>query len=163
MANAHAPRPSSRHRMPPGRVSDAKQVVPQVLLRAVAALVATALLIVGYAVLTGREPSAQAHDRVAVAERLIQIKARADGGTIITGTDGKVLADVAPNEKGFLTVIRRAMEFERHRNAIDTNPPVALIRFADGRIGLRDDATDWKIGLIGFGQDNARAFAELIQ
>ena len=48
------------------------------------------------------------------------------------------------------------------RAGVTDNPPVHLIRFADGRVGLRDDATGWKISLVGFGQDNAAVWNALI-
>ncbi|MEM9428525.1 MAG: photosynthetic complex assembly protein PuhC [Pseudomonadota bacterium] len=143
--------------------SDDQLLIPRVLLRAMGALVAASFAIVVFAVVTGREPVAQNHTAPVVESRMIQINARDDGGTKVLDMDGTVLFDHPSSERGFITVVRTALEFERHTHRITGNPPVALIRFADGRIGLRDDATGWKISLIGFGQDNARHWSDLLE
>ncbi|MEO0387858.1 MAG: photosynthetic complex assembly protein PuhC [Pseudomonadota bacterium] len=143
--------------------SDYNQLVPRGLLYAVSGLVLCSLLIVVFAVATGREPVARPHTAAEVQSRMIEIKARPDGGTVVSAMDGTILFDRPSNDRGFITVVRNALSFERKTHGIAGNPPVYLIRFADGRIGLRDDATGWKINLIGFGQDNARHWNELLQ
>ncbi len=143
-------------------VSDHDQLVPRALLVAMAGLVAFSLALVIFAVWSDRQPTAQIHTTPPVKSLVIQIKDRGDGGTIVTDMEGNILFDRSANERGFITVVRNALEFERHTHRISGNPPVHLIRFADGRIGLRDDATGWKINLIGFGQDNARHWNELL-
>ncbi len=137
-------------------VSDHDQLVPRALLIGMAALVLFALSLTVFAVLSGREPSALRHAAAPVQTLMIQIKDRGDGGTIVTDMDGTVLFDHPATERGFITVVRNALDFNRKKTNITENPPIALIRFADGRIGLRDDASGWKINLVGFGQDNAR-------
>lgn len=144
------------------KVSDHDQIVPRVLLRAMAGLVLATVLMVSYAVVTDRPHEAQIHTADVVRDLLIEIKARPDGGTIITAMDGSILADTPSNQSGFISVVRNALAFERKRHGVTENPPVHLIRFADGRIGLRDDATGWKINLIGFGQDNSAAWRKII-
>jgi len=142
--------------------SDSRQVIPRVLLRAMAALALISLALVSYAVLTDRPHEAQIHTAAEVRSLLINIKASPEGDTIVTDMEGNVLSHTGRAKAGFLSVVQNALNFERDRNNVTGNPPVHLIRFADGRIGLRDDATGWKINLIGFGQDNARVWREII-
>lgn len=137
-------------------VSDHDQLVPRALLLGMAALVLFALSLTVYAVTTNRAPSAPHHATAPVQTLMIQIKDRGDGGTLVTDMEGQTLFDYPATERGFITVVRNALDFNRKKARITTNPPIALIRFADGRIGLRDDASGWKINLVGFGQDNAR-------
>ena len=137
-------------------VSDHNQIVPKALLAGMGALVVTTLALVSLSVLAGRAPTAQVHTAVPVKSIMIELKDRGDGGTLVTDTQGRVLFDYPATERGFVSVVRNSLEFNRRKHDIAANPPVALIRFADGRIGLRDEATGWKINLIGFGQDNAR-------
>ncbi len=146
----------------PLRVSDADQLIPKVLLRAMLGLVLITLALVGYAVATDRPHEAQVHTAAVVKSMLIEIKDGPDGGTRITDMEGNLLSDTSRKASGFLSVVQNALAFERKQHGITENPPVHLIRFADGRIGLRDDATGWKINLIGFGQDNARVWREII-
>lgn len=146
----------------PLRVSDADQMIPKVLLRAMLGLVLITLALVSYAVVTDRPHEAQVHTAAVVKSMLIEIKDGPDGGTSIMDMEGNLLSDTSRKASGFLSVVQNALAFERKQHGITENPPVHLIRFADGRIGLRDDATGWKINLIGFGQDNARVWREII-
>lgn len=144
------------------RASDHDQFIPRALLRAMAALALVSLLLVSYAVVTDRPHEAQAHQGEPVKSILISIKEAEDGSVIVTDMDGRLLSSSARERSGFIAVVDNALRFERKRSGIAGNPPVTLIRFADGRIGLRDDATGWKIHLTGFGQDNARAWAAVL-
>ncbi|MEM7614366.1 MAG: photosynthetic complex assembly protein PuhC [Pseudomonadota bacterium] len=146
----------------PMRVSDSEQLIPKVLLRAMLGLVLIALALTTFAVVTDRPHEAQVHTAPVLKSMLIEIKDREDGGTQITDMNGVVLSDTTREASGFLSVVQNALKFQRKQHGVTGNPPVHLIRFADGRIGLRDDATDWKINLIGFGQDNARVWREII-
>ena len=146
----------------PMRVSDSEQLIPRVLLRAMLGLVLIALALTTFAVVTDRPHEAQVHTAPGLKSMLIEIKDREDGGTQITDMNGVVLSDTTREASGFLSVVQNALKFQRKQHGVTGNPPVHLIRFADGRIGLRDDATDWKINLIGFGQDNARVWREII-
>ena len=144
------------------RVSDHEQLIPRVLLRAMAGLVLASLALVSYAVLTDRPLEAPSHNAEPVQSILINIKEANDGGIIVTDMDGAILSSSARDKAGFISVVENALRFERKRHGISENPPVTLIRFANGRLGLRDDATGWKIHLTGFGQDNARAWAAVL-
>jgi len=144
------------------KVSDHDQLIPRVLLRAMAGMVIITVAIVTYAVMTDRPLEAQAHSGEPVQSVLINIKEAGDGSIIVTDMDDTLLSSSARDKAGFIAVVQNALVFERKKHGITENPPVTLIRFANGRLGLRDDATGWKIHLTGFGQDNARAWAAVL-
>jgi len=46
---------------------------------------------------------------------------------------------------------------------MEGSDPIRLVRYSDGRLSLRDDFTDFRAELLGFGADNERAFARLLE
>ena len=147
---------------PTGRKADER--IPPALLKGIAAIVLFSLAMVIFARLTGMQPAATPNDDVAIVqERLIQIMGTIDGGAKVTGEDGTVIADLGPMEAGFISGVHRALARERMLQKIDDNPPVRIVRFADGRLGLRDPATGWRVELISFGDTNREAFAALLE
>lgn len=138
--------------------------IPPILLRAILAMVLLSLLMVSYARLTGMPPAATPPDEVGmVQERLIQIIGTVDGGATVFAEDGSVIVDLGPMEAGFISGVHRALSRERMLHKIEGNPPVRIVRFADGRLGLRDPATGWRVELISFGDTNREAFAALME
>lgn len=140
-----------------------QEKIPNVLLKAMGALVLASLLMVTAARVAGLQPAATPDDSVAVvAERLLVIESTLGGGAVISGPDGSSVARLGPEEAGFINGVHRALSRERMLSKIEGNPPVRIVRFADGRLGLRDPATDWRVELISFGDDNRDAFAALL-
>jgi putative photosynthetic complex assembly protein len=66
------------------------------------------------------------------------------------------------NKAGFIDVIWGSILRERTARGINTNDPLRLVRRENGHFAVIDDATSWKIELIGYGKDNVAAFARLI-
>jgi putative photosynthetic complex assembly protein len=153
--------PSLFHQ-PTGRGADER--IPPALLKAIVAIVLFSLVMVTFARLTGMPPAATPNDDVAIVqERLIQIMGTRDGGATVTSEDGTVIAELGPMEAGFISGVHRALARERMLQKIDGHPPVRIVRFADGRLGLRDPATGWRVELISFGDTNREAFAALLE
>ena len=144
-----------------------REMVPTILLQAMATLIVCALLIVGYARLTDRPLEAMPAfaDTTPVArERHILIDADGTTGAArVLGADGSVLADFGADEGGFVAGVQRALAFERRRQGVDPALPVRLVLFEGGQLSLRDDATGWRAELVGFGADNAAVFAALLK
>lgn len=149
-------------RAPRIRVSDHEQMIPRVLLRAMAGLAIIVTAMVAFAVLTDRPHEAQVHTAPVIKSMLINIKDTGDGTIIVTDMNGDILNSSARDKAGFIAVVHSALAYERKTHGITGDDPVTLIRFADGRIGLRDESTGWKIHLTGFGQDNTRAWATIL-
>jgi putative photosynthetic complex assembly protein len=143
-----------------------KEMVPTILVRAMFLLCLCVLIIVGYARLTDRPLSAMPPSvEVApvVQERVIRIFGKMDGSARVLGEDGMLIADFGPEEGGFVAGIYRVLERERGAVGLDASEPIRLVRFSDGRIGLRDDHTDFRAELFGFGADNEAVFARLLE
>ncbi|GAB5447254.1 photosynthetic complex assembly protein PuhC [Gymnodinialimonas sp.] len=143
-----------------------KEMVPTVLVRAMFILCVCVLIIVSYARLTDRPLSAQpptVEEVPIIHERTVQIYAEMNGSARVMGLDGTVIANFAPDEGGFVAGVYRVLERERGAVGAMASDPIRVVRFADGRIGLRDPLTDFRAELVGFGADNEAAFARLLE
>lgn len=143
-----------------------KEMVPVVLVRAMFILCVCVLIIVSYARLTDRPLSAtppSVEDVPIVTERLVRIYGELNGSARVIGVDGSVIATFAPDEGGFVAGVYRVLERERGAVGAEASDPIRVVRFADGRIGLRDPLTDFRAELVGFGADNEAAFARLLE
>jgi putative photosynthetic complex assembly protein len=143
-----------------------REMVPVILVRAMFALCVCVLIIVSYARLTDRPleampPSEQ--EVPAVQDRMIRIFGQMDGSARVLDLDGNLIADLGPTEGGFVAGIYRVLERERGAVGLQASEPIRLVRFSDGRIGLRDDLTDFRAELVGFGADNEAVFARLLE
>ena len=143
-----------------------KEMVPTILVRAMFALCISVLIIVAYARLTDRPleamPPSEAEVPV-VQERIIRIFGQMDGSARVLDVDGSLIADLGPTEGGFVAGIYRVLERERGAIGLSPSEPIRLVRFSDGRIGLRDDLTDFRAELFGFGASNEAVFARLLE
>jgi putative photosynthetic complex assembly protein len=141
-------------------------MVPVVLVRAMFILCLSVLIIVSYARITDRPLSAMPpslEEAPIVTERAIRIFGQMDGSARVLDEDGMLIADFGPDEGGFVAGIYRVLERERGAVGLDASEPIRLVRFSDGRIGLRDDHTDFRAELFGFGADNEAVFARLLE
>lgn len=150
--------PNSRHaEAPPSKI-------PAVLLRAIVAVVLFTLALTIGARILGLEPAATPDDTVGIVqERSIVVDGVLGGAALVTdGETGAVIADLDATEAGFINGVMTALGRERMLHKIEGNPPVRIVQFADGRLGLRDPATGWRVELMGFGDDNRDAFLALL-
>lgn len=153
---SHAPHPGHAH-APPSKV-------PAALLRAVAAMVLFSLVLTVGARLLGLQPAATPDDSVGIVqERSIVVEGVLGGTARVTdGSTGALIADLDATQAGFVNGVMTALGRERMLHKIEGNPPVRIVQFADGRLGLRDPATGWRVELMGFGDDNRDAFRALL-
>lgn len=143
-----------------------KEMIPTVLIRAMFILCVCVLIIVSYARLTDRPLSATApsvEDVPIVTERLVRIYGELNGSARVMDVDGSVIATFGPEEGGFIAGVSRVLERERGAVGALASDPIRVVRFADGRIGLRDPLTDFQAELVGFGADNEAVFARLLE
>lgn len=141
-----------------------REKIPRILLRAIALLLATVLALVSFARFTGMEPAAMPPANVpVVAERTLIIFGDREGNAQILDMHGTQIANLSPEQGGFISGVWRSMARIRNQMHVDPNAPVRLVKFEDGRLGLRDDLTGWRVELIGFGRDNTAAFARLLE
>lgn len=137
-----------------------REMIPKTLVRAMFALAAITVLIVGFAALTGREPTGQPKPGTIIAERQISLIGGGAKAVTVLAEDGSVLADLAHG--GFITVIQNGLQTERRKHAIDPDLPVRLVRYDNDRLTIHDPATGWSVELHIFGADNKAAFERLL-
>lgn len=99
-----------------------REMVPTVLVRAMLALCCCALLIVAYARLTDRPLEAMpalGDAQPIVSERYISISADpTTGAARVFDARGAVIADLGPEQGGFIAGVQRALAFERNRQGV---------------------------------------------
>lgn len=139
-----------------------KEMIPRSLLRAVAALMLSVLALVTFARLTDRPLVATPPDNPVVTERLIRLSGDISGAATVRDADGTLIADLTPEEGGFVSGVWRVIARERTKFRAAMDSPVLLVRDAGGRLSIHDPSTGWGADLMGFGADNAAAFARLL-
>jgi putative photosynthetic complex assembly protein len=139
------------------------ETIPKTLLCAMFGLVLLCLALVTWARLTDRPLEAKPADGPIAAERSIIVFGHLDGSAQVMDADGTRIADLPSDKGGFVAGVWRAVQHERRQAGADPDAPVRLIRFEAGGLALRDETTGWRAELIGFGPDNAAAFARLLE
>ncbi|MEO1491619.1 MAG: photosynthetic complex assembly protein PuhC [Pseudomonadota bacterium] len=139
-----------------------KELVPRILLRAIALFVLVVLALVTWARIAGVPPTAQPDDSQIIHERVIHIFGEMTGAARVLDANGAVITELGATQGGFIAGVARSLTLKRRQAGVDPAAPVRLVQFKDGHLGLRDDYTGWRAELIGFGKDNAAAFAKLL-
>ncbi len=139
-----------------------REMIPTRLLRAMAGLVLVCLAVASYASFTDRPLEAMPPDLPIIKERVIVIDASMSGAVTVTEPDGTLVADLAPEQGGFIAGVGRVLERERAKLGLEGTLPIRLIQYENGRLALRDDHTAWRAELQGFGQTNEAAFHNLL-
>jgi len=137
-----------------------REMIPTPLLRLTMALVVASLLLVSWAVLTGRTPTGQPKDSPVTAERELVIKTGGAKAVTLYDGEGRFLTHL--DHGGFVTVIGSGLDRARTVARVGRDVPVTLTRRANGRLTLSDPATGWSVELTVFGSDNEAAFAALL-
>ena len=139
-----------------------KELIPRVMTRAMLALVLTVLALVTYARVTDRPLIATPPEGNIVVSREVILSGDLSGSATVLNLDGTVVADLTPDQGGFISGVWRVVLRERTKHRVALDGPVTLIRRDNGRVEIQDPSTGWGADLMGFGADNARAFARLL-
>lgn len=137
-------------------------MVPRFLVLAMFGLMVITVAMVAFAKLTDQPLRGVAPDSAIVAERSITLEGTSSTGIYVLDEQDQRIAYSSENKAGFIDVIWVVINRERTVQNVDGNPPLRLVRRENGHVAIIDPATDWKIELIGYGQDNIDAFARLI-
>ncbi|MEO0380061.1 MAG: photosynthetic complex assembly protein PuhC [Pseudomonadota bacterium] len=152
---------SDTHPSPRIRSSD-DELVPRVLIRAVLALLLAVSSLVTIAVMTDRPLEGAPEQSEILTERAIFVSGNASGAALVLDANGSVLADFPADKGGFVAGIERVITRERMKIAADASAPVLLRLRAGNRLSIYDPETNWSAELMGFGADNLRTFARLL-
>jgi len=139
-----------------------REMVPRALVIGMFSLMVAATALVAFDSFTDRPILAKAPDSKVLQTRMIQLEGSRSGGVLVTDNTGAKIGHSLENKAGFIDVIWGSILRERTARGINTNNPLRLVRRENGHFAVIDDATSWKIELIGYGKDNVAAFARLI-
>jgi putative photosynthetic complex assembly protein len=146
----------------PYKAAPEVDLIPRVLGRALTAVVLTCLALVTIATLTNRPLDATPPVLPIVAERMIILSGEMSGSARVMDTNGQVIAELSPEQGGFIAGVYRVLVRERTKHGVALDAPVRLVRTEGNRIALYDDTIGWSADLMGFGLTNTRAFARLL-
>lgn len=138
------------------------EIVPTLLVRLMFALVLAVLALVTVATLSGRPLESTAPEAPVIAERVIYLSGDISGAARVLDEHGTVLASFSSDKGGFVAGIERVLYRERNKHGVDPNGPVLLQLREGNRLSLTDPSTGWSAELMGFGADNTRSFARLL-
>ena len=142
------------------RTSAAPDMIPRQLLLAMLALVIASLIVVSFAVLTGRAHVGVPKAAAIVAERTVILQGGGAQAVTVLDVNGALLMDLPHG--GFITVIQNAMERARLTAGVDKMLPLRIVKYGNGRLTVLDDYTGWSAELGAFGSDNRAAFERLM-
>lgn len=139
-----------------------KEMVPTILVKAMFGLMLATTGIVAYAQWSGTPdvgvleaaPIEQSRDILLIGDR--------SGVYEVRDVDGTVIAVSSDPKAGFLGVIGRVVDRERMLHDLTTQDPIQVVRRTNGNIAILDDTTGMAVELIGYGEDNVAAFAQLL-
>ncbi|MEM8980288.1 MAG: photosynthetic complex assembly protein PuhC [Pseudomonadota bacterium] len=138
-----------------------KEMIPTVLVRAMFGLALLSLVLVTFSVLTDRPHSAVPPITDVAKERSFILEANDEGYAFVKGTDGALIAELDPDQGGFIAGVVRGVSRKRIVAQAEQDAPVRLVQFTNGRIMLFDDASNFQLDLNGFGAKHHAAFAKL--
>ena len=139
------------------------RLLPRFLIRGMIALVLAALAIATYARITDRPLVSTPPVAPVVAEAAVTFHSDGVSGAVtVLNADGTVLTDLSAEDGGFIAGIHRVIIRERTKHRVAFDGPVILQAYDNGRMAIHDPSTGWGADLMGFGADNAGAFARLL-
>ncbi|MGR3467369.1 MAG: photosynthetic complex assembly protein PuhC [Shimia sp.] len=140
-----------------------KEMIPLVLIRAMAALAIVSVALVAYARLTDRPPVGVPVALPVIAETSVIFTEGAERGSyVITDLDGNRLMGSGDHLRGFVGVVGQSLARRRMLEDVAMTTPVQVVRRDNGRIDVLDPASGYSLELMGYGRDNVAAFAALL-
>lgn len=131
-------------------------------LRAMFAMVILVLIAVTAFQFSGMQKSAIPPNAEIIAEAQISITTDQTGAVRVFNAQGEILADWDGDKGGFVSGVARVIERERMKIDAPIDAPVIIRWRENNRLSVFDPQTAWQADLMGFGADNARAFATLL-
>ncbi len=138
------------------------RMVPVAMVRALFALVLLVLAMVSYSVLSGRPLESTPPVSPVKREALFYLGSDMSGAVTVLDANGTLVADLSPDDGGFISGVHRVILFERRKVGHAPDGPVLVQAYENGRMAILDPTTGWRADLMGFGADNAAAFAKLL-
>ncbi len=138
------------------------EMIPRFMVRAMFGLVIVVLGLVTLARLTDRPLEATPPVAEIAQSRTVFLDGDMAGNARVLDGTGTQIANLSPTEGGFVSGVWRVLERERAKTGAAPDGPVIIARAVNGRLSITDPSTGWSADLMGFGTDNAKAFARLL-
>ena len=139
-----------------------KEVIPIRLVQAVGALLLVTLLMVGYAKLSNMPLIGTPKEASVVNEITLEFVKQGNGSVSIYDNKGLEIINSRSGPYGFIVVVYNGFMSERKKKKINTNDPLKLVQYVDGRLTIVDDSSSWDMHLNSFGAMNAEVFKKLM-
>lgn len=130
--------------------------------RALLSIVVLSIVIVAVGRLTGVGLQEPENPMLVETRSLVFSDAQEGSIAVIDATTGQSVSLFSSGEGNFIRTALRALAYSRRLDGIGPEEPFTLGRAADGRLVLYDPATDKRISLDAFGDDNRDEFAALL-
>ena len=138
------------------------EMVTRAMIRAICALVIGVLVLVCYASITNRTPSAVVPQGEILKSQMLIIESENTGASRIFSTEGVLIANLTAKQGGFISSIDRSVRRQRALAKVPQGGPVLLTIDHLGRLKITDPDSGWSADLMAFGESNTRAFATLL-
>ena len=139
-----------------------KEVIPIRLVQAVGALLLVTLLMVGYAKLSNIPLIGTPKEASVVNEITLKFVKQGNGSVSIYNNKGQEIINSRTGPNGFIVVVYNGFMSERKKKKINTNDPLKLVQYDDGRLTILDVSSSWDMHLNSFGAMNAEVFKKLM-
>lgn len=139
-----------------------RDMVPRFLVVTMFGLMLATLAMVSFAKITDQPMRGVPAVSEVVKEIPITLVGARTGGVVVEDATGQEIAWSFKDKAGFIDVIWVSVMRERKVQGVAGNPPLRLVRQANGHTVIIDPATGLTIELIGYGPDNIAAFARLL-
>ena len=139
-----------------------KEVIPIRLVQAVGALLLVTLLMVGYAKLSNMPLIGTPKEASVVNEITLEFVKQGNGSVSIYDNKGQEIINSRSGPYGFIVVVYNGFMSERKKKKINTNDPLKLVQYDDGRLTILDVSSSWDMHLNSFGAMNAEVFKNLM-
>ena len=140
-----------------------KELIPIRLVQAVGALLLVTLLMVGYARLSVMQLIGTPKQVPVVSETSLEFIKQKNGSVSIFDKNGQEIINSRAGPYGFIVVVYNGFMSERKKKKIETNNPLKLVHYEDGRLTIIDEVSSWDMHLNSFGAMNASVFKKLIK
>ena len=138
-------------------------LVPKGFLYAVSIMVVFSLLVVFSASLFPGEQSDDIEKMEILETAKLKLAKLSDGSVSIANIKNKQLLNSNDGKSGFLSVILTGLEYNRKKSGLELldSYDIEIIRFASGRISLKDSKANWRLNVTSFGRKNSELFSSV--
>ena len=138
-------------------------LVPKGFLYAVSIMVVFSLLVVFSVSLFPGEQSDDIEKMEILETAKLKLAKLSDGSVSIANIENKQLLNSNDGKSGFLSVILTGLEYNRKKLGLELldSYDIEILRFASGRISLKDSKANWRLNVTSFGRKNSELFSSV--